>query len=109
MTYRVRCHRRHPDGIRRQKGPTFWAMVDFSRHPPEVFASAATTDALLLTLLDGRQLTVPWVWASARLAAASAEARASYVIPPHGRSIRWPELDEDLSVEGLARDFGALR
>ena len=51
--------------------------------------------------VDSRQVTVDLRKVSPRLAAASAQQRMKYEVSPSGYGIYWPELDEDLSVDGL--------
>ena len=53
-------------------------------------------------LSDGRVITVPLAWYP-RLLDATAEQRANWQIAGGGFGIHWPELDEDLSAEGLLR------
>jgi hypothetical protein len=58
-------------------------------------------DALMhITLTDGRLLSVPIIWFPL-LHAASPEQRSHYEIGAGGRSLHWPEIDEDLSVAQL--------
>lgn len=59
-------------------------------------------DALSVDLVDGRTITVPLSWYP-RLANASARQRASWELAGAGYGIHWPDLDEDLSTEGLLR------
>ena len=61
-----------------------------------------TDDALSVDLMDGRTITVPLAWYP-RLANATAEQRATWEIAGGGYGIHWPEIDEDLSTEGLLR------
>jgi hypothetical protein len=56
--------------------------------------------AMHVSLLDGRNLSVPLVWFPI-LYAATPEQRARYEIAGGGISLHWPDLDEDLSVAGL--------
>jgi hypothetical protein len=51
---------------------------------------------------DGRRLSVPLNWYP-RLARATPAQRAIWVISAAGYGIHWPEIDEDLSAEGLLR------
>jgi hypothetical protein len=51
--------------------------------------------------VDGRRHAVALSDCSRKLLAATAEARSHFVVSPSGYGIRWPELDEDLSVERL--------
>ena len=57
-------------------------------------------DDLTVQLADGRAITVPLVWFP-RLLAASPEARRKWELLGDGEGIHWPDVDEDLSVEGL--------
>ena len=59
-----------------------------------------TPEALVVTVTDGRTLSVPLAWLP-RLSEASAEERAAWELIDGGEEIRWPALDEDLSVAGL--------
>ncbi len=61
-----------------------------------------TDDALVVDLADGRTISVPLVWYPRLLEAAPAQ-RANWRIAGGGFGIHWPELDEDLSTEGLLR------
>lgn len=61
-----------------------------------------TEDMLTVRLMDGRQISVPLEWYP-RLARASATERAKWEVAGGGYGIHWPELDEDLSTEGLLR------
>ncbi|MCF4165574.1 DUF2442 domain-containing protein [Zavarzinia compransoris] len=63
---------------------------------------ALTDDTLSVDLMDGRTIAVP-IARYPRLAKASPEARAHWVIAGGGYGIHWPDLDEDLSTEGLLR------
>ncbi len=65
-------------------------------------------DTLTVRLMDGRSISVPLEWYP-RLAHASAEARAAWEIAGGGYGIHWPEIDEDLSTEGLLRGAPAPR
>ena len=51
--------------------------------------------------VDSRALTVDLAKVSPRLAAATARQRMNYEVSPSGYGIHWPDLDEDLSVDGL--------
>ena len=61
-----------------------------------------TADALKVTLKDGRTIAVPLTWYP-RLLQATARERQKWQISGGGYGIHWPELDEDLSTEGLLR------
>jgi Protein of unknown function (DUF2442) len=57
---------------------------------------------LIVTLKDGRRISVP-LWWLPRLLAATPEQRATWEIMPFGNAIEWPEIDEHVSVKGLLR------
>ena len=59
-----------------------------------------TEDELSVSLEDGRTLHVPLEWFP-RLQRASAEQRGNTRLLGHGIGIHWPDIDEDISVEGL--------
>jgi hypothetical protein len=65
-------------------------------------------DELSVALMDGRRISVPLAWYP-RLAAATADARAHWQIAGGGYGIHWPDIDEDLSTEGLLRGAPAPR
>ena len=67
-----------------------------------------TEDELKVELLDGRTVTVPLAWYP-RLLHASPEQRANWKIAGGGYGIHWPDVDEDLSSEGLLRGAPAPR
>ncbi len=57
-------------------------------------------ESLCVDLMDGRTITVPLAWYP-RLANAKPEQLARWEIAGAGYGIHWPELDEDLSTEGM--------
>ena len=61
-----------------------------------------TDDALSVSLRDGRTITVPLVWYP-RLLNATPTQRENWKIAGGGYGLHWPDLDEDLSTEGLLR------
>ena len=58
--------------------------------------------SLIVDLMDGRTISVPLAWYP-RLLHASPEARGNWQTCAGGYGIHWPEIDEDLSTEGLLR------
>jgi hypothetical protein len=58
--------------------------------------------SLIVDLMDGRTIAVPLAWYP-RLLQASPAARARWERAGAGFGIHWPEIDEDLSTEGLLR------
>lgn len=63
---------------------------------------AFSDDALSVSLRDGRVISVPLVWYP-RLLNATPAQRRNWRIAGGGYGIHWPEVDEDLSTEGLLR------
>ena len=61
-----------------------------------------TEEVLSVDLVDGRTITVPLAWYP-RLLHATAEQRANWKVSGGGDGIHWPDIDEDLSTEGLLR------
>jgi Protein of unknown function (DUF2442) len=67
---------------------------------PRAVSVTMTDDTLSVDLEDGRTIAVPIGWYP-RLAHGSAAERANVRISSAGYSLHWPELDEDVGVEGL--------
>ena len=61
-----------------------------------------SADALSVSLMDGRTITVPLAWYP-NLLQATPEQRNNWQVCGSGYGIHWPEIDEDLSSEGLLR------
>jgi len=59
-----------------------------------------TDDTLSLDLEDGRTIAVPIGWYP-RLAYGTPAERANFLISGAGYGVHWPDLDEDIGVEGL--------
>jgi hypothetical protein len=65
-------------------------------------AVMCTDDELIVSLIDGRTISIPILWFP-KLANATPEQRANFEILGLGEGIHWPDIDEDLSVKGLLR------
>ncbi len=63
-------------------------------------AVTVTDDSLTVDLTDGRTLSVPLAWYP-RLVHGTPEERNHWRLIGDGEGIHWPDLDEDLSIEGL--------
>lgn len=61
-----------------------------------------TRDSLIVELQDGRTVSVPVVWYP-RLAHGSTIERQNWELIGPGIGIHWPDLDEDISIDGLLR------
>lgn len=69
---------------------------------------ACTDDLLIVDLYDGRTISVPLAWFP-RLLNAKPEQRKNWRPTGGGFGVHWPEIDEDLSTEGLLRGAPAPR
>ena len=69
---------------------------------------AVTDDLITFHLIDGRIVSVPlaWTW---RLSEATPAQRENYAIIGNGQGVHWPDIDEDLSVEGMFKGVPARR
>ncbi|MBM3333254.1 DUF2442 domain-containing protein [Candidatus Sumerlaeota bacterium] len=76
--------------------PSALATLALSR----VVNVAVTDDTLSVDLEDGRTVSVPIGWYP-RLANGTPAERANFQISGAGYAIHWPDLDEDLGVDGL--------
>lgn len=59
-----------------------------------------TSDSITAHLVDGRVVSVPLAW-SWRLSEATPKHRAHFEIIGDGQGVHWPEIDEDISAEGM--------
>ena len=59
-------------------------------------------DALSVSLRDGRIISVPLVWYP-RLLNATPAQRRNWKVAGAGYGLHWPDIDEDLTTEGLLR------
>jgi hypothetical protein len=57
---------------------------------------------LQVMMADGREISVPVEWFP-RLRDASDEQRANWRLIGRGHGIHWPDIDEDISIQGLLR------
>lgn len=71
-------------------------------------SAAISEDEISAHLMDGRTISVPLAW-SWRLSEATPEQRSRFEIIGSGSGIRWPEIDEDISVEGMLHGIPARR
>ena len=55
----------------------------------------------MILKVDGQVYRVDLPAISARLANAKDAVRRSYSISPSGYGVHWPDLDEDLTIDGL--------
>ncbi len=78
--------------------------MNISASKPIVVADAVdvtcTDDELIVTLADGRRVSVPMEW-SPRLLQATPAQRANWRLIGGGVGIHWEDVDEDISVRSL--------
>jgi hypothetical protein len=67
-----------------------------------------TKDHIIADLADGRVISVPLAW-SWRLSEATPAQRARFRLIGTGQGVHWPDVDEDISVEGLLHGSPAPR
>ena len=66
-----------------------------------------TDDEMIVALGDGRKIIVPLVWFP-RLLHAPKSQRSNWQLLGHGQGIHWPDVDEDISVDGLLRGVPSM-
>ena len=67
---------------------------------PEARDVMVSEGTLSAELSDGRTICVPLEWYP-RVAHATPRERATWELIGGGEGIHWPDLDEDISIEGL--------
>lgn len=75
---------------------------------PRIHDAHVTEDEIVARLVDGRVISVPLAW-SWRLSDATPQQRAHFRLIGSGQGIHWPDVDEDVSVEGMLRGVPARR
>lgn len=66
----------------------------------KITQAAVNEQFLTVQLEDGRTIAVPVAWYP-RLAHGTPQEQANYHISAAGYGLHWPELDEDIGLEGL--------
>jgi len=67
---------------------------------PRIADFRVTETEITAYLTDGRCVSVPLAW-SWRLSDATAAQRNHWELIGDGIGIRWPDIDEDISIEGM--------
>ena len=75
---------------------------------PRIRDVKVTSEAIIAYLVDGRVLSVPLAW-SWRLSEATARQRSRFRLIGDGQGVHWPDIDEDISVEGMLHGVPAHR
>ena len=75
---------------------------------PRIKDMQVTDETITAFLADGRVISVPLAW-SWRLSDATPEQRSHWQIIGDGHGVHWPDVDEDLSAEGMLHGVPARR
>lgn len=75
---------------------------------PRISKVRVTNDEIIAELVDGRVISVPLAW-SWRLSEAKTKQRSNFRLIGDGEGIHWPDIDEDISVEGMLHGIPAHR
>ena len=67
-----------------------------------------TGEAIIARLVDGRVISVPLAW-SWRLSDATPAQRQNWELIGGGHGVHWPDVDEDISAEGMLHGIPAHR
>ena len=67
---------------------------------PKITEITVTDELIIAHLSDGRIISVPLIW-SWRLLEATPAQRANYQLIGNGYGVHWPDVDEDISAEGM--------
>jgi hypothetical protein len=82
-------------------------MATLARTDGNQAVGVSFTDThLVVSLRDGRSISTPVEWYP-RLRDASSDQRLNWRIIGTGVGVHWPDVDEDLSVEGMLAGRGA--
>jgi len=68
--------------------------------PPRAERVRVTRDSLVVDLVDGRTIMAPLSWFP-RLHHGTGPERGNWRLIAGGEGIHWPDLDEDIGVDGL--------
>ena len=83
-------------------------MNTAASNDPRIQDVRVTEDEIIANLADGRVISVPLAW-SWRLSEASPKQRATFRLIGSGQGVHWPDVDEDISVEGMLHGIPAHR
>ena len=67
-----------------------------------------TDEEIIARLADGRTISVPLAW-SWRLSEATPAQRSKFELIGDGQGVHWPDIDEDISIEGMLYGIPARR
>lgn len=83
-------------------------MSTAGRTEPRIKEVRVSEDSITAALVDGRTISVPLAW-SWRLSEATPGQRSHFEIIGDGQGVHWPDIDEDISAEGMLSGVPARR
>ena len=75
-------------------------MNTAASNEPRIKTVVVTEDSISAELKDGRTISIPLAW-SWRLSDATTEQRNRFEIIGDGEGVHWPDVDEDISAQGM--------
>ncbi|MBI2116456.1 MAG: DUF2442 domain-containing protein [candidate division NC10 bacterium] len=75
---------------------------------PRIQEVRVTAEEIIAHLVDGRVISVPLAW-SWRLSEATPAQRENFRLIGTGQGVHWPDVNEDLSIEGMLHGVPARR
>lgn len=75
---------------------------------PRIKHVEVTEETITAHLIDGRVISVPLAW-SWRLSDAAPEQRNHWELIGDGQGVHWPDIDEDISAQGMLYGVPARR
>lgn len=84
------------------------STVAGASNDPRIQRVRVTRDQIIADLADGRVISVPLAW-SWRLSEATPAQRAEFRLIGTGQGVHWPDVNEDISVEGMLHGTPAHR
>lgn len=75
---------------------------------PTIRRVEVSNETITAHLVDGRVISVPLAW-SWRLSEATPAQRANWELIGNGHGVHWPDVDEDISAEGMLAGMPARR
>ena len=67
---------------------------------PRITHVEVNDETITARLVDGRVISVPLAW-SWRLSEATPAQRSNWELIGNGHGVHWPDVDEDISAEGM--------
>src|SRR5712692_10115053 len=84
------------------------SIVASASSDPRIQRIRVTKDQIIADLVDGRVISVPLAW-SWRLSEATPAQRTNFRLIGTGQGVHWPDVDEDISIEGMLHGIPARR